>query len=194
MIRINLISQTREKPRRRAPAASLVGSGQKITVACTLILALAALGVGWWYWSLHTEAAKLTDDIAAAEAETKRLQALIVQVRQFETRKAQLQERVTLIETLRRGQSSPVHVLDAISRSVPDMLWLTQLDQKGPDLTIEGRCMNLTSISDFVDNLGRSGWFKKPVEIVNSQVETGAAGAAELIKFTVKAQVVSPAG
>jgi len=192
MIRINLISQAREKPRRRVPAASLVGSGQKITVACTLILMLAALGVGWWYWSLRKEAAKLTDDIAAAEAETRRLQTLIVQVRQFETRKAQLQERVTLIETLRRGQSSPVHVLDAISRSVPDMLWLTQLDQKGPDITIEGRCMNLTSISDFVDNLGRSGWFKKPVEIVNSQIETGSGGTGELIKFTVKAQVVSP--
>src|SRR5512137_151593 len=194
MIRINLITQTREKPRRRAPAASLVGSGQKITVACTLILALAALGIGWWYWSLRKEAAKLNDDIAAAQAETRRLQAIIVQVRQFEARKSQLQERVTLIETLRRGQSTPVHVLDAVSRSLPDMLWLTQLDQKGQDLTIEGRCLNMTSISDFVDNLGRSGWFKKPVEIVDSQVEPGSAANGELIKFTIKAQVVSPAG
>ena len=194
MIRINLISQTREKPRRRVPATSLVGSGQKITVACTLILALAALGTGWWYWSLRQEARKLKDDVAAAEAETKRLQALIVQVRQFEARKTQLQERVTLIETLRRGQSSPVHVLDAISRSMPDLLWLTQLDQKGPDLTIEGRCMNLTSISDFVDNLARSGWFKKPVEIIDSQVDQGPGSTGELIKFTIKAQVVSPAG
>jgi type IV pilus assembly protein PilN len=194
MIRINLISQTREQPRRRAPASSLVGSGQKITVACTLILALAALGIGWWYWSLRKEAARLTEDITAAEAETRRLQALIVQVRQFETRKAQLQERVTLIETLRRSQSSPVHVLDAVSRSAPDLLWLTQLEQKGQDLTIEGRCMNLTSISDFVDNLGRSGWFKKPVEIVDSQLDQGSAGNAGLIKFTVKAQVASPAG
>jgi type IV pilus assembly protein PilN len=194
MIRINLISQTREKPRRRVPATSLVGSGQKITVACTLILALAALGTGWWYWSLRQEARKLKDDVAAAEAETKRLQALIVQVRQFEARKTQLQERVTLIETLRRGQSSPVHVLDAISRSMPDMLWLTQLDQKGPDLTIEGRCMNLTSISDFVDNLARSGWFKKPVEIIDTLVDQGSGSTGELIKFTIKAQVVSPAG
>jgi len=194
MIRINLISQTREKPRRRVPATSLVGSGQKITVACTLILALAALGTGWWYWSLRQEARKLKDDVAAAEAETRRLQALIVQVRQFEARKTQLQERVTLIETLRRGQSSPVHVLDAISRSMPDMLWLTQLDQKGPDLTIEGRCMNLTSISDFVDNLARSGWFKKPVEIIDTLVDQGSGSTGELIKFTIKAQVVSPAG
>jgi type IV pilus assembly protein PilN len=192
MIRINLIGQVREKPRRRA-ASPLVGSGQKITVACTLILALAALGVGWWYWSLRKEATTLTDEIAVAEQETARLQALIVQVRQFEERKAQLQQRVTLIEELRKGQTSPVHVLDAISRSLPDLLWLTDLDQNGADLTIQGRCMSLTSISDFVDNLGRSGWFRKPVEIVDSQVESGQAGSG-VIKFTVKAQVVSPAG
>jgi type IV pilus assembly protein PilN len=193
MIRINLISQTREKPRRRA-STGLVGSGQKITVACTLILALAALGVGWWYWTLRREANQLTDEIAAAEQETARLQTLIVQVRQFEERKTQLEQRVTLIEVLRRGQSSPVHVLDAVSRSVPEMLWLTQLDQKGADLTIEGRCMTLTSISDFVDNLGRSGWFKKPVEIVDSQLEAAAGGAGDVIRFTVKAQVAAPAG
>lgn len=193
MIRINLIGQTREK-RRPRPSTGLVGSGQKITVACTLILALAALGVGWWYWTLRREANQLTDDIAAAEQETARLQTLIVQVRQFEERKKQLEQRVTLIEVLRRGQSSPVHVLDAVSRSVPEMLWLTQLEQKGADLTIEGRCMTLTSISDFVDNLGRSGWFKKPVEIVDSQLEVAPGGTGDMIRFTVKAQVAAPAG
>jgi type IV pilus assembly protein PilN len=193
MIRINLISQTREKPRRQA-STGLIGSGQKITVACTLILALAVLGVGWWYWTLRREANQLTDDIAVAEQETARLQTLIVQVRQFEERKQQLEQRVTLIEMLRRGQSSPVHVLDAVSRSVPEMLWLTQLEQKGADVTIEGRCMTLTSISDFVDNLGRSGWFKKPVEIVDSQLEVAPGGMGDVIRFTVKAQVAAPAG
>ena len=193
MIRINLISQAREKPRRRA-SIGLVGSGQKITLACTLILALAALGVGWWYWTMRREANQLTDDIAAAEQETARLQTLIVQVRQFEERKKQLEQRVTLIEVLRRGQSSPVHVLDAVSRSVPEMLWLTQLEQKGADLTIEGRCLALTSISDFVDNLGRSGWFKKPVEIVDSQLEAAPGGTGDVFRFTVKAQVAAPAG
>jgi len=193
MTRINLVSQVREKPRRIA-TTGIVGSGQKITIACTLILALAALAVGWWFWSLRKESARLADDIAAAEQETARLQTLIVQVRQYEERKAQLQQRVTLIEQLRRGQSSPVHVLDAISRSVPDLLWLTQLDQKGADVTIEGRCMTLTAVSDFVDNLGRSGWFKKPVEIVDSQVESNPAGSADIIRFTIKAQVESPGG
>ena len=63
--------------------------------------------------------ASSTDDIAAAEHETARLQTLIVQVQQFEERKAQLQQRVTLIEQLRRGQSGPVHMLDESAGACP---------------------------------------------------------------------------
>jgi len=196
MIRINLLGHEREKPKRRqagtAPAA--FESGQKIAVACTLILALAALGVAWWYWSIRKEANLLTDEIAAAQQETARLRSLIVQVNQFEERKAQLQQRVTLIEQLRRGQSGPVHLLDQISRSVPEMLWLTQLEERGSDVLIEGRCTSLTSLSDFVDNLSRSGWFKRPVEITESQVEASPAAGTDLIKFSVKAQFAPPTG
>jgi hypothetical protein len=40
---------------------------------------------------------------------------------------------------------------------------------------------------------GRSGWFKAG-EIIDSRSSRAHAGAGELIKFTVKAQVVSPSG
>jgi type IV pilus assembly protein PilN len=190
MIRINLLAPERERPKRRAVTFSV--SSQKLTVASTLILAGAALVVGWWFWSLQKEAARLTEDIAAAEQETARLRSIIVQVQQFEERKAQLQERVSLIEQLRRGQSGPVHMLDEISRALPDMLWLSELAQKGSDITITGRCTALTSLSDFVSNLEASGWFKRPVEIVDSQVEQGGAGEGDVIRFTVKAQFVPP--
>jgi len=45
-----------------------------------------------------------------------------------------------------------------------------------------------------LDYVGAAAWYKRPVEIVSSQVEPGSAGAGELIKFTIKAQVASPAG
>ena len=34
------------------------------------------------------------------------------------------------------------------------MLWLTDLDQKGNDVTIEGQSTTLIALSDFVGNLG----------------------------------------
>ena len=54
-------------------------------------------------------------DITAAQQETQRLHSVIMQVQQFEQRKTQLQQRVTLIEQLRKEQIGPVHMLDQIS-------------------------------------------------------------------------------
>jgi type IV pilus assembly protein PilN len=189
MIRINLLSVERPRPKRRGASFQ---AGQKITVGCTLILAAAALGVAWWYWSIQKETTLLADEISAAQQETQRLKSLIVQVQQFDDRKAQLQQRVALIEQLRRGQTGPVHMLDELSRSLPEMLWLTQLEQKGSELIIEGHCSAMTSLSDFVGNLEASGWFKKPVEIVDSQLEQVQAAESSVIRFTIKAQFAAP--
>jgi type IV pilus assembly protein PilN len=137
--------------------------------------------------SLIKDSKQVDDDLAAAQQETTRLHSLILQVQQFEQRKAQLQQRVQLIEQLRKGQTEPVHMLDQVSRALPPMLWLTELKQTGNDVVIDGRCMVLTSLSDFVSNLEASGYFKRSIEIVNSQAE-GSTAAGNLIKFSIKAQ------
>ena len=193
MIRINLLGSERDRPKKRERvASSFDASGQKITLASTLILVVAAAGVAWWYWSLQKESTRLADDLAYAQQESQRLRSTIVQVQQFENQKTQLMQRVALIEQLRKGQSGPVHMLDEISRSLPEAMWLTQLDQKGSELTIEGRCIALTSLSDFVGNLEASGWFKKPVEIVDSQIDQVQGVETTLIKFSIKARFAQP--
>jgi type IV pilus assembly protein PilN len=118
-----------------------------------------------------------------------RLRSVILQVQQFEQRRAQLQQRVTLIEQLRRGQTGPVHLLDQISRAVPETMWLVDMKQAGTEVTIEGRCTNLNALSDFVSGLETSNLFERPVEILDSQVLVTGAGAPELIRFSVRARL-----
>src|SRR6185436_18013296 len=140
----------------------------------------------------------------AANSEASRLRSLLAEVAQFEARKAQLTQRVQLIEQLRGGQSVPVQLLDHVSRSLPDMLWLTSMVQNGPELTIQGRSTTLIALSDFVNNLGMNPLLIKPIEIVNSEVDASSNGAqaragqpaVEMVRFTVKAQVagVAPKG
>ena len=194
MIRINLLAVDRERTKRR-PSAGTSGpqlTQQRITLACSLILVLTLLGIGWWYWSLKLQSDRIEDDIVTSQKETARLRTLIQQVQTNDARRAQLQQRVALIEELRKGREGPVRMLDEISRSLPDMLWLTQVKQQGADLTITGRCMSLTALSDFVDNLKLGGYFK-PVEILDSQVEgTPPAGASGLTRFSIKATFVTP--
>ena len=85
--------------------------------------------------------------------------------------------RVDLIDQLRQGQNAPVHMIDQVSRALPEMTWLTNITQSndGYTLTMQGRCLTLTSLSDFIGNLEGSRYFIRPVEIVESAVVAGAA-------------------
>ena len=130
-------------------------------------------------------------DIAQAEVETQQLRSVLSQVQKFEARKAQLQQRVTLIEQLRRGQTGPVHMLDEISRALPEQLWLTQMTQKGQDITLAGMTTSLTGVSDLVANLESSSWFKKPVDIIDSEMSSDPK-RGDLVKFSVKATINNP--
>ena len=191
MIRINLLG-TERKQAKKAPSFDL---GQRLKVGCSLILVAKVLGIGWWYWSLQNESARVDTEIAVKTAEAARLQSLLAEVQKFEAQRTQLQQRVQLIEQLRSGQSVPVQLLDHVSKSLPDMLWLTDMNQEGGAVTIQGRSSTLIALSDFVANLGNGGFLKKPIDIVNSVVEnnrSGAAQAVELINFTVKAELASP--
>jgi type IV pilus assembly protein PilN len=193
MIRINLLAAERDKSTKKA-AAILGTTGQKMTVGCSLILVLAVVFIGWRYWTVTRDSNQVDAEINAAQQETVRLHSVIQQVQQFEQRKAQLQQRVVLIEQLRKGQTGPVHMLDQISRALPQMLWLTELKQSGTgtDVIIEGKCTTLTGLSEFVSNLEASGYFKRSIEIVDTKTEAGATPAAELIKFTIKAIFQQP--
>ena len=188
MIRINLLTVERKAVKR----AALFPAGQTITAASTAILIAAALFAGWRYWALHQQSLALDREISAAQQETVRLHAVILQVQQFEQQKAQLQQRVVLIEQLRKGQTGPVHMLDQISQALPSMLWLTEVKQVGPDVVIDGKCTTLTGLTEFVSNLEASGYFKRSVEIVNTTSEAAAPPANELIKFTVRAVFQQP--
>ena len=187
MIRINLIGVDRQAVR-KAPAFDV---GQRLTMACSLILVGAALFIGWWYWTLNEASARADVEIAAAQQEAVRLQSLLTEVTDFEQQRGQLLQRVALIEQLRRGQSVPVQLLDHVSRSLPDMLWLVSLEQENREVTIEGQSTTLIALSDFVGNLGNGTLLQRPIEIVNSQVEAatgaGAAAPVDLIRFTVRA-------
>lgn len=183
MIRINLLSE------RRSVKAVSKGfeAGQKITVIGSLLLVLTLVGVGWRYWAVGQQEAQVAREIAAAQREEQRLAEILKQVAEFEARKLQLEQRVALIDELRKGQNAPVHMIDQISRALPDMTWLTSLRQDGYTLTIQGRCLTLTSLSDLVGNLEASRYFVRPVEIVDSVVVSGDGKTTpDLIQFTIR--------
>jgi type IV pilus assembly protein PilN len=188
MIRINLLGGERQKAR----SAARFDAGQQLTALCGTVVLAAVAGIGFWYWSLSSESSTLDGQVATLSREAARLDKVLLEVKAFEDRKSTLQQRVALIERLRQGQTVPVQLLDHVSRSLPEMLWLTDLKQEGSFLTIEGRTTTLIGLSDFVGNLGSNPVLQKPIEIMDSGAEVATANKGEttgpeLIHFKVRA-------
>ena len=81
----------------------------------------------WWLQS--NKLRDLDTRIAADEKRQRDLQAIAAQVAQFQQKKAILENKVLVIEQLRLAQKSPVHMLDEVSKALPDYVWLTTLDE-----------------------------------------------------------------
>ena len=187
MIRINLLAVERGPVKR----AALIPAAHRITLAAGLILVLTVGAIGWWFWALRRNSQQVDADIARAETEIMQLRSVLVQVQKFEAQRAQLQQRVTLIEQLRRGQTAPVHVIDEIAKALPDRTWLVELIQKGGDVTLSGMTTSNMGVSDLVANLENSGWFKRPVDIIGTTTDSDPK-IGELVKFEIRGTINNP--
>jgi len=188
MIRINLLQE------RKAPAAGKTKSAGPSTPGAFQAYALLALFAGgaafasaaaWWWQSSKI---KELDRLIAAD--TKRQQDLMAikkQVDEFQAKKQILENKVTLIETLRLEQKGPVHMLDEISKALPDFVWLTTMDQNATGaLKFKGEASGLTAVADFISALQRSGWFP------SADLGTSQSSKENLYTFEVNANFKDP--
>ena len=189
MIRINLLSVERAKAKKAR--SFTISPAHRVTIGASLILIATVLGIGWWFMSMRQQSSQIDADLVRAESEALQLRSVLAQVQKFEARKAQLTQRVNLIEQLRRGQTAPVHVLDEVSKSLPERMWLTEMKQTGADFFLQGYAVSLPSVSDFVANLEATKWFIKPVELLDSQVQSDAK-TGDLVRFSLKATLNNP--
>ena len=173
MIKINLLAQAQQgKIKAAAPRAEGTGAfGQNALMAAVAILAV--LVIGWQWYSLETEHRELVRQIADAEKEKERLQAIIKKGQEYKAKKELLQRKITLITQLKRNQSGPVHLLDEVSKQLPDFLWLEAMNESGFNVSITGKATTYNAVSNFYNNLTGSRYFQNVVLGPISSVPVG---------------------
>lgn len=182
MIRVNLLAT----PVGAAPKAELLPREQRSAAVGLVILMATGIGVFGWWWYLRHERGDLDVKISTQQAELTRLKNVATLVDRATARKAELTERLALIDRLRSVMKGPVGILETVSGSVPDGLWLTELKQTGNMVQIEGRAISLTAVTDFTEQMQNSGMFKRPVEIVTTTTESVEETA--VVRFIVKGE------
>jgi len=169
MIRINLLTTERKTEKKKAAAAP---------GALQLYLFLGLFGGGalllcaglWWF--KEAQLRDLDAQIQVATARQQQLQVIKKQVEDFQNKEKLLQEKVSLIERLKAEQANAVHMLDEVSKSLPDFVWLQGLDQNGPTIKFTGQSNSMAAVADFISNLQRAGWFPR-VDLDTSTEQTG---------------------
>lgn len=81
-----------------------------------------------------------------------------------------LRERLSLITNVNANKLWPLYAFEAISSSIPEEAWLTEVDQKNSRMVIVGYAITNQSISSFMTNLSASGRFPN-VDLVFSSLE-----------------------
>ena len=186
MIRINLVAPERAaKAKPKAGPALPAGALQSYLLLALFAGGALVLCAGAW-WMQSNKLRDLNTRIAADEKRQKDLQAIRAQVDQFQQKKAMLENKVLVIEKLRLAQKSPVHMLDEISKALPDFVWLTGMEQtRGGNLRFSGQSNSYAAVADFISALQRSGWFPQ-VDLGTSQEQQS------LVAFTLSGTFRDP--
>jgi len=163
MIRINLLSETKpSKGRSFAPKIQMPGNIPQNLLMIALV-ALTFVFVSWKWYSLRAEHSSLADRIVKAEAEKRRLDEIIKKGDMYRAQRDLLNKKIALITQLKKNQSGPVHLLDEISRKLPDFLWLDSMGDTANSVSIAGKATTYNAVSNFYNNLTGSKFFDQVV-------------------------------
>jgi len=164
MIKINLVGE-RKRPVTPSPAAG-AGGFEGASLGNWLLTGLVIAGVlvtlGHMY-ILDGRIEKKRADVAEAQRQVDELEPYIRKVEEFKSKRAELKRKVEVIEQLKAKQHGPVRVMDSVSRSLPELLWLTRMEVSPTTITLTGEAFNTNAVANLIENLDRVPEFQEPI-------------------------------
>jgi type IV pilus assembly protein PilN len=125
-----------------------------------LLLAVSVIGVVFYAKSIGAEIKSLENQKQTNAKKLKELQQKVKEVKNYESLNAQVAQRKEIIEQLTKNQSLPVRLLDEMSISLTDGVWISSLSISGTQIRLSGTGFKNTDIVSFVQSLKRSELFK----------------------------------
>ena len=173
MIKINLLAEGKRPAavRKIKPSQLLEGKDFGLwLLAAGLVLGLGAVGLLWYL--RHNTIVENDQKIVEAEKEVEELSSVIKEVDDYKSKKGELERKIKVINDLKLNQRWPVKVMDNISRSLPELLWLDHLTMSASAIEIDGRAFNTNAVANFIENLDKVPEFGEPT-LKDTQEQAG---------------------
>jgi len=186
MIKINLL------PYRSARKKEII---TKQVFIGALPLVLTCLIICFFWLSINAKNSQAIEDINIINEKIKQSKLKMKDIETFKAQKEMLTKKLDIIKTLEKNKMGPVRMLDDIATCLPGNVWLTELEQKGTELMMEGRALDNPSVSRYMVQLEASSSLDNVVLLeIKTDTKSASKGGAILQTFKLKAMVVYSAG
>jgi type IV pilus assembly protein PilN len=180
MIRINLlpVRAVQRKERLR---------GQVILLALSLVL--VGVGCAAAYASIVTRIAFENAAIDQTQNELNQLKKDLGEVAHYKKMQTEHQGKLDVLAQLKSARTGPVRLLDDLSNSLPERLWLTSYKEAGGSISISGVGLNEKTVAEFLRDLEASPSYRS-VEL--RVIEQITQGDQRLHKFDLTCRTTAP--
>lgn len=178
MIRINLLPIRQTKKRETIQQQLLAFAG---VIIATII--------GCIVWTAYNSnvASDKREQISERRKELAQLDKIIGEVNEFTNKKKELEEKLKIIDQLKKGKTGPVRALDDLASEIPNRVWLTKLDEKSGSVTLDGIAIDHEDVSAFMKALQKSKYFTNIV--LGYSKKTSSTGGTTLYEFKITCSV-----
>jgi type IV pilus assembly protein PilN len=166
MIKINLLGTPSSKHGKATSMTVMPTDGPSPLFAVLIVLVLAGLGNGAWYYMLDKKAKDIQQQLAVADATQKRLAQVKVAYLEKQRQADLYKRRVDVIDQLRASQSGPASLLATLGDTVnsTEAVWLAKMNDTGATIDLTGTALSNNAVANLIANLRKTGLFKS-VEI-----------------------------
>lgn len=149
MAKINLLPWREEERReRKRQFASMMVLSALLTFGLMFLVHLSVAG------SISDQQGRN----AFLKSQIEVLDKEIAQIQELEKKRAELEQRMNIIQQLQQSRPLMVRLFDEIPRVLPEGIFLTEIQRKDIVLTVKGRTESNPRVSAFMRNVESSQW------------------------------------
>jgi type IV pilus assembly protein PilN len=174
MIKINLLGTPSSKHGKAAAMTVMPTDGPSPLFAVLVVLVIAGLGNGAWYFMLDKRAKDIQQQISVADATQKRLAQVKTAYLEKQRQADLYKRRVDVIDQLRANQKGPANLLATVGDTVngTEAVWLSKMNDTGTNIELNGTALSNNAVANLIANLRKTGLFKN-VEIKETVQDAG---------------------
>ena len=140
MIKINLLPVRAAKKREFGR--------QQIILFAVLVLG-AFIGNYLWLNKVDSELDDINRRITSTRAEIAQLEKTIGEVKCIKEEKKALEDKLKILDTLKKGRTGPVKVMYELATLIPQKVWLHDYTESGGSVTMQGSASSYEDLSAF---------------------------------------------